>query len=147
MNTLIAFITDEHLGQFQPVQCEMTYVNHLPVDEGWTARKDLPNVIVPWSGSTTGTYLPDVEDARLAWQYRFDEGGKPLGRLYVEVQSAIRAKDRLQLYILQLIGRGAPMGLGVDGVVAFTDRAHEWIVNGFTAITTERMHTIWERQL
>jgi uncharacterized protein (TIGR04255 family) len=146
LGVLLAFIAEYDLGEFQPVQCELIYFNHLFAGQGWNARSDLANVLAPWSGRTTEAYLPDLEDARLAWQYRFVEQERPLGRLHVSLQSAFRTADGLPLFVLELTGRGAPIGKGVDGVLAFTDRAHEWIVNGFTAITTEHMHTIWERQ-
>ncbi len=145
LEQFLDFIRQEDLGEFQPLQCEVTYVNHLFMGEGWESRTDLPNVLTVWSGETSESYLPPIEEANLNWQYRMDEGGGPMGRLYVQVQPAIRTRDRLPLFRLNLIGRGAPTVDGVPGVLAFTDRAHEWIVRGFTAITTDRMHRMWRR--
>lgn len=146
LDVLLAFIAEHNLGAFEPAQCELVYVNHLLAGRGWAARSELANVLAPWSGRTSAPYLPDLEDVRLSWQYRFEEAERPLGRLHVNLQSAVRTTDRLPLFALTLTGRGAPVGTGVEGVLGFTDRAHAWIVHGFTAITTERMHTLWERQ-
>ena len=141
----LEFVTKHGLGGFEPTQCELTYVNHLVAGQGWQDLRDLPNVIALWSGRASEPYLPDIEDAGLVWQYRFEENSVPVGRLNVQLQSAFRNSDSARLLNLQLLGRGAPLGSGLDGVLAFTDRAHEWIVRGFTAITTEHMHRIWER--
>ena len=142
---LLQFFDDESLGEFEPTQCEVTYVNQLPAGEGWTVKNELPRILAPWSGATTESYLPDLEDASLAWQYRFDNGKTPLGRLHVQLNSAVR-KDGVSLFVLQLVARGGPVGEGVEGVLEFTDHAHEWIVNGFTAITTRDMHDLWKRE-
>jgi uncharacterized protein (TIGR04255 family) len=146
LSVFLDFASEMQLGDFEPTQCELTYVNHIFAGQQWKTLGDLSDVVSVWSGRTADASLPDPEDVRLAWQYRFDERGKPLGRLHVKVQSAFRTSDRLPVIVLQLLGRGAPVGSGVEGVLAFADRAHEWIVRGFTALTTERMHAVWERQ-
>jgi uncharacterized protein (TIGR04255 family) len=146
LNVFLSFVAENSLGEFEPRQCELTYINHIFAGSGWATRSDLPQILTLWSGNSSEPYLPDLEDAQLAWQYRFDESGIPLGRLHVQLQSAVRQVDNLPLFILELTGRGAPIGSGIEGVLAFTDRAHEWIVRGFTAMTTEQMHAIWERQ-
>ena len=146
LSLFLEFIREERLGEFSPQQCELTYINHLVAGTGWRQRSEIAQVIRPWSGETSEPYLPVLEDSRLSWQYRFDENAKPLGRLHVQFQSGVRVSDRTPVFVLNLIGRGAPLSNDTEGVLAFTDRAHEWIVRGFTAITTERMHTVWERE-
>jgi hypothetical protein len=146
LGVFLDFASELQLGDFEPTQCELTYVNNLFAGPQWKTLGDLSALVSVWTGRTTDASLPEPEDVRLAWQYRFDEGGKPSGRLHAKVQSAFRASDRLPVILLQLLGRGAPMGSGIAGVLAFADRAHEWIVRGFTALTTERMHALWERQ-
>jgi uncharacterized protein (TIGR04255 family) len=141
----LGFVAEQELGGFEPTQCELTYVNHLPAGQGWQDLRDLPKIVAPWSGVTSEAHLPDIEDIRFAWQHRFDEDGAPIGRVHVQLQSAFRVSNGARLLNLQLLGRGAPLGNGLDGVLAFTDRAHEWIVRVFTAITTEHMHEVWER--
>jgi len=146
LESFLEFATRNELGGFEPTQCELTYVNHLVSALGGGEHGELSKVLSVWSGKTTETYLPKVEDARLAWQYRFEENSSPIGRLHVQVKSAMRTRDRTPLLVWELTGRGAPLGLGVEGVLSFTDRSHEWIVRGFTALTTDHMHRIWERQ-
>lgn len=144
LGLLEAFIRDNELGDFQPTQCEVTYVNHIPQGQGWQRRADLSNVLTTWTGATSEGSLPEAEDARLAWQYRLGESS-PLGRLHVQLQSATRKRDGIPIFALQLTARGTPTNEGIRGVLEFNDLAHEWIVRGFTAITTAQMHELWER--
>jgi uncharacterized protein (TIGR04255 family) len=146
LHRFLDFAAEYALGEFVPLQCELTYVNHVIADRGRGAPQDLSNMITLWSGETSEAYLPEPEDVRLAWQYKFEESNAALGRLHVHLQPALRTADRTPLLMLQLLARGAPAGDGIEGVLAFADRAHEWIVRGFTAITTENMHRVWERQ-
>jgi uncharacterized protein (TIGR04255 family) len=143
----LAFARERDLGRFEPNQCELTYVNHFHEGREGNDVGSLPNILTAWRGESEATFLPKIEDTRLAWQYRFDdERGQPLGRLHVMLNSAVRTADDRRILALQLVGRGAPQGDGVDGVLVFADRAHEWIVRGFTDVTTERMHELWERE-
>ena len=146
LESFLAFAAERQLGAFEPTQCELIYVNHLVAGQEWATVSDLPDVLRPWTGTARGMSLPDVEDVRLAWQYRFGGEGRPLGRLHVQLHSAVRTVDARQVFALQLTARGAPGEGGVDGVLAFTDKAHEWVVNGFADITTDRMHQRWGRQ-
>lgn len=142
----LSFVRENQLGDFEPTQCELTYVNHVPAGRDWSTPGDLANVLALWSGRTSEPFLPVPEEIRLAWQYRFEENGTPLGRLHVHVQSASRKSDQSPLLVLQLTGRGSPLGQDVEGVMRFLDKSHEWIVRGFTALTTDRMHKVWERR-
>jgi len=146
LNQFLVFVSEQELGDFTPTQCELTYVNHVPSRDGWSSRDELSNVLATWSNEPSrGFDLPPIEDLRFQWQYQFQELSKPLGRLHVHVHSAVRTSDRTPILVLQLTARGAPLGGDVGGVLAFSDRAHEWIVRAFTTVTTERMHKLWER--
>jgi uncharacterized protein (TIGR04255 family) len=146
LGIFIDFVHASQLGEFEPTQCEVIYVNHLPAGDARAPRLELSSIVAAWSGNASGQYLPDIEDARLAWQYRFEEDGAPLGRLHVQLNTAVREPDSQFVVALQLTGRGDPGGSDLDSVLRFTDRAHEWIVNGFAEITTPGMHQLWERQ-
>lgn|SRR5574341_1254854 len=146
LELFVGFLSDNDLDDFEPTQCELTYVNHITVEHGWHGYRDLPTVLASWSGKTTEPSLPDVEDMKIASSYRLEENGAPIGRLHVQATSAIRKKDNSPALVLQLTARGAPLGDGINGTISFSDRAHEWIARAFTSLTTPHMHRIWERQ-
>lgn len=146
LGVFLAFIAERELGDFEATQCEVIYVNHLPVQEELAPARGIPEILTVWTGTGSGSYLPEVEDVRLGWQYRFEENGKPQGRLHVQAQSVVRDAESSVLFAIQMTGRGAPAAGDVASILAFADQAHEWIVNGFAAITTGSMHLHWGRQ-
>ncbi len=147
LGIFINFVSENDLGDFRPTQCELIYVNHLEEGREWTRPQDLTRILVPLAEKVPEDWpLPEVEDVRLAWQYRYGSNESPLGRLHVLLNSGERKSEPGSVFVMQLIGRGAPQVPGMEGVLAFTDMAHQWITKGFAAITTERMHRLWERE-
>lgn len=72
-------------------------------------------------------------------------GSCPVGRLHVELRPGTRKSDDAKLFVLTLTARGEPPSPDAAGLLAFHDLGHEWIVRGFTDLTTERMHEEWGR--
>lgn len=147
LDEFLAFVHERDLGAFEATQCEVIYVNHLERGREWTEPQDIADVLAPLSGSRSrGASLPPVEDIRLAWQYRYDVGGRPFGRLHVLLNSAERVQDGVPLFVLQMLARGAPSAGNPSAVLAFADQAHAWITRAFADLTTTDMHSIWERE-
>ncbi len=146
LNTFRQFIRNENLGEFIPNQCEVTYVNHIVLGEGWENHGQLDEVITVWSPHYSDDFLSKPEGVRFAVRYVIpDKTGAPLGRLHVSIEPGYRTIDEKPIFILRLTARGRPDGEGSEGVFRFLDRGHEWIVRGFASITTQRMHKIWGR--
>lgn len=143
LDLFLEFLETENIGRLEPTQAELTYVNHIPAEKGLDS--DLERVLAPWSGSVSEPFLPSIEDAQLFWQYKFEENGKPIGRLHIQLQTALSSANR-RLLTIAMTGRGAPIGTGSAGALRLTDKAHEWIVRGFTSLTTDQMHNLWERE-
>lgn len=144
-NILRDFLIDEGLEEPTPELAELTYVNHLHAGERGKPRDSISRFLRYWQ-EPAGTILrSSPEEASLRAQYVMQAGGQPVGRLYVELESAYRRRDNAPIYILNMIARGAVADRTLNGTLAFLDQAHFWIVRGFTDITTSEMHDIWER--
>lgn len=92
-------------------------------------------------------YLPPVEDTQIQQRFRLnDEGGAPIGRLYVIAVPALAPQTQRPIYLLTMLARGRP-GPGdlPENALSFLDRAHDLIVHGFEEVTTDDMHTIWRK--
>jgi uncharacterized protein (TIGR04255 family) len=139
------FAKSQGIGEITPLQCELTYVNHLPAGDGWTDLTDIPKIFTQLAGVQPGSELPAVEEMLHASTYVMREGELPIGRLHAQIRSTFRINDGSPMLEFQLVGRGAPIGSGLEGVLTLTDKAHAWIVNGFTALTTDQMHSEWRR--
>ncbi len=139
----LAFIEEEKkLGKVVPNQWEVTYVNHIYQGEGWDTLRDLPRLFRPWSGQTTECYLQPPETAEFKLSYAFPENH---GRLHVRLDLRFRRPDNRKLLRLELTARGKLASAEVDDLLQGLDLGREWIVRGFTDLTTPEAHKLWER--
>ena len=140
------FVTRERLGDLQPNQGELTYVNHLVSGPGWERHGELGKILTFFEPEYTDPFLPELEEARVSGAYVIPgSDGEPLGRLRFSVDPAYRRSDGKPIIVLNLVARGKSDGEGTDGIMKFLDTGHEWIVRGFAAITTVEMQKIWGR--
>ena len=141
-----AFLAGEGIKGFAINQAEVTYINHIISGDAWRKHSELSNVVSPWSGRFSDGFLSELEDENIVARFRIpDAEGKPIGRLQVELQSAFRKSDQLPIFVLSLTARGKPQGDGIAEAFSFLDIGREWIVRGFTSMTTAEMHRIWRR--
>jgi uncharacterized protein (TIGR04255 family) len=144
LETFQSFLNAEKLGPLVPTQCEITYVNHIPVRPADIGNPE--QIVSTWARKYTDDYLSQPEDVRFFARYRMNNNdGTPAGRLNVSLQPATRSSDRSPLYVLTLTGRGAPPHQDLNSVFVLFDTQHEWIVRGFTSLTTPEMHLTWKR--
>lgn len=145
--TFRTFLAREQLGELVPNQCELTYVNHIVAGQGWERHGQLGEVLTAFRPEYSDAFLSEPEDARVAIRYIIpDEAGEPLGRLHVTVEPVYQHDDAQPMFLMKLTARGRPDGEGDEGVFRFLDTGREWIVRGFTSITTPALHGIWRRQ-
>jgi len=148
---LLAFLSEENLVQPEISQAEVGYINPIPV-ASLGEQRDLSRLVAPWSGHFSDAFLSHPEDTRLGLRFRIPHPttGEPIGRLYVEVNSAVHRPlgvgGEEEVYLVQLFARGRPIGAGLEGALAFLDVGHDWVVRGFTSLTTEPMQREWGKQ-
>lgn len=140
---LRTFLLDRGFEEPRPIQCEVVYVNHIVAGPAWSDWGDLSEVFRGWASMTTD-FLPKVEEASCSAHYVIEQDGKPIGRLHADLSPGTRISDNAKLFVLTMTVRGEPVN-SEDDLLAFHDLGHEWIVRGFTDLTTERMHEEWER--
>src|SRR5579859_5103817 len=132
------FLADEGIGEVRVNQCEVTYVNHIVSGEGWQELGDIDRIFTFWKQPA----MPAPGKAGdFGIHVRFpirDEHDRPIGRLHLDIQPALRASDNLPMYVMNLTARGQ-YGKGFE----FFDIGRKWIVKSFEQLTTELMHQIW----
>jgi len=140
------FLKSEKLSSLNPTLCEITYVNHIVGSGVWHGHSELHKVIPSVTPRLSNTFLPLPEDMQFAARYIIHNQNKsPLGRLYVSVEPRFLMADMTPIFLIRLTARGAPQGLGNQGIIKTLDIGHEWIVQAFTALTSVEMHKVWER--
>lgn len=90
LSKLEGLVASEQLGDIIPVQCEITYVNHIRTEFNSDLLGDPSRVATVWSGRYSDGYLPRPEDVGFSIRDRMTNAdGKVLGRLHVALQRRI----------------------------------------------------------
>jgi uncharacterized protein (TIGR04255 family) len=137
------FLTQQSFRSPDVVQCEVSYINHIPKGQGWHAADDWKEVFTRSGVTRPPAFLPSPESFRLNANYVMPANR---GRLRIAANPAIRLSDQQEVIVLTLTARGRPASSTVADVIKWIDMGHEWVVRGFADFTSEKMHKIWERQ-
>ncbi|MCL5046696.1 MAG: TIGR04255 family protein [Actinobacteria bacterium] len=140
------FTNNFNLGELKPIQYELTYINHFLEGELWVNTLDLRDIMPTfcWRQQTSNDAFLPVPDG-VGWVLRFPHKACQ-GHLHMALKQGKRTTDSKRLFILDLTVRGKPSSLGRDAMKEWFDSAREWIVRGFTDITSGDAHKIWERE-
>lgn len=142
--TFRSFCQDEGLEQPQVNQLEITYINHIPVGEGWQQLADWGRVFPDLRWRNGHQFLPGPESA--VWRASFLLPNAQ-GRLHVSLRHAIRTKDNCQVLLCELTARGMAGSLDDTGLHDWFELGHEWIVRGFADLASaEIQEQVWRRR-
>lgn len=141
--TFIGFLKETGLSTPQVNQYELTYINH--IIEGHDAfpigiEQFLP--MFSWKSARSTRFLPDPRSVNFISQFPMPDSK---GILHVTVKHGRRVSDRKGLLVLDLTARG-PGRKDWSDMGEWFSTAHEWIVRGFTDLTSPAAHKTWERQ-
>jgi uncharacterized protein (TIGR04255 family) len=137
------FLDEEKLGSVNPQKCELTYINHIPVKEGWESLGKISEIFRDVAWSLNERFLPPPTGLGGNVVFPLPNG---YGRLNVTLQNASRKIDKLPIFIFQLTATGLGADKSMDAVWEWFGVAHEWIVRGFTDLTEGSIQKdIWQR--
>ena len=137
------FVAEHDIGDISVQQCELTYVNDILKGEGWDSFEDSLRLFAPWWKDGSDGFLPTLETLSVAGSFQLPDQA---GRLHFNMQHAKRGIDEKETIKLRLVARGRPAS-GDDGdILAWMDLGHEWIVRGFTDLTSSYAHKLWGRK-
>ena len=112
---------------------EMTYVNHIFKEEGWSTPGDIGKVFPVISFQKKSDFLPPP--ASLGSNMVFDLK-QARGRLHVSCRHAkLLEGEKRELFRLELVARGRPERTDPEGLLLWFSEAREWIVRGFADLT------------
>jgi len=140
----VAFTKKNELGEIVPTQLELTYVNHIPPEHGWSSLSEVGQFFPDFLWRGDARYLPVPE--ALNWKTQFIMSEE--GRLHASLQSARRRDDpQKELLRFDLTARGLPAKFSDAHIRRWYDKANEWIVDGFIDLTAKPIQeTVWGRQ-
>ncbi len=126
--TLQGFCDEQGFEQPQINQLEVTYINHIPAQEGWDSPKDIGRVFVDFDWKAGDRFLPAPE--AVAWKMAFPMPERR-GRLHVSVRQAVRRAENTPVLLCELIARGMPADGSDSSIESWLSLGREWIVRGF----------------
>jgi uncharacterized protein (TIGR04255 family) len=123
-----------------PNQCEITYVNQMPLqdDTGQSIPKSFYFKKIDLSLDE------DVSDLNLNLRKTITKDGKPIGRLFVDCATGVDSTGQPVLG-LNLTARGAPQQPSRSSSVEFLQNARVLIDTTFVSFTSEAAHKKWGR--
>ncbi len=138
------FVESRKLGSVEVLQCEVTYVNDLVRGQDWSEFRQALELFSYWSGHGSDGFLPLPEMLIKAASFVMVHRQ---GRLHFNTQRAVRSIDQKEVIKFNLFARGQPKSGSDEDVLAWIDLGREWIVRGFTDLTTKKAHQLWKRRL
>lgn len=133
----VDFIGSQKLGELNPNQWEVTYLNHIPKGTVWTSPADW-TFFRPLCSASTHTPVT-LESFGGEWHYVIPE---KRGRLHVALQHG--EKDGLAIIVLTLTARGPlPEKANRECVLESLDFGRGIIVRSFEKLMTDEANTYW----
>ena len=140
--TFRAFVVDNQLGEIRPNQYEVTYINHIVESEGaFPVAIEEYAPVFSWKSAPSIGFLPKPTGLTMDLRFPLPE---QRGTLHVTFKHGRRHSDNRDVLILDVTARGAAKPDGSDMEEWFA-LAHEWIVRGFTDLTSAVAHKRWGR--
>ncbi len=141
------FLQQQNLGDLRPVQCEVAYVNHIRPEGVWESPGELSKVLPTFATHEGARFLPPLEQALIHATYVMNDEGIPVGRLHVQVQPGSDPRSGDPIIVLTLTARGQVVGPTKEAIDRFLSLGHEWIVRGFTELTSKEMREVWRQHV
>jgi uncharacterized protein (TIGR04255 family) len=137
-----SFVAEHRLGEFEVLEYELTYINHVLEQEGWNFPASIGRVIDHLAWKTERyRFLP--QPSLVNWQASFEFPEGP-GVLWARLNPAKDTKEGKDLLVLELSARGLPAEAPLDEIRNWFSHAHRWVVRGFEDLTTdEAQKMLW----
>lgn len=139
------FLDENRLGVIEPLQYEMTYINHIPKGEGWGDLSEIQNIFPDFSfRNRKARFLPTPSG--INWKTTFTLPEK-VGRMHVLIRQVRVRETGLPLLMMDLTVRGISANKSLEVMGEWFDLAREWIVRGFADLTGEEVQkNIWKKR-
>jgi len=141
-NLFTRFVSERKLGDLQLTRYEVTYVNHLVEEQAgaFPIAIEKYSPLLKLRQPTAGQFLPSPKS--LLAELQFDIAKEKV--LRVSLKQGVRATDQKEVMQLDLSARSTAQSDGSD-MMEWLEIAHEWIVRGFTDLTSSEAHRLWSR--
>lgn len=144
LDTIEIFFNECEFGKLNPIEYELSYINHFEKGREWNTIDDLKKIFTDFNWrQTQERFLPNPDN--ISWQTNFSLPENK-GILIVSLKQALRQEDNLPLFVFELSARGIHEPIDRQSILRWFNLAREWIVRGFTDLTTPEIQKYWEKE-
>jgi uncharacterized protein (TIGR04255 family) len=133
------FAKGQGLAEPKPTRYELTYVNE--IDSLGSIGIEQAVKLFDWR-AVNAEFLPDPQATNIAWSFPLPDGK---GLMNVSTNRLTRPDGRSA--VLLTLACSGPSGSEKFSLNDWFETAHEWIVRGFTDLTTPEAQRIWNREV
>jgi uncharacterized protein (TIGR04255 family) len=143
LDSFQAFLKDEAFSELKLTEYELSYINHIPQGDGWHSIDQIESLLPDLCWRTHERFLSSPN--RLGWTLSIPLPEEK-GELNVKLNQAMRKKDNVPIFILDLTARGPVREQLRESLWEWFEVAHQWIVFGFADLTSREVQdSIWKR--
>jgi uncharacterized protein (TIGR04255 family) len=136
------FVAENSLGALNPTIWELTYTNHMFIDEAPNSMAELFKDL-HWKRDAD-RFLP--EPVNPVWAATFNMPNDS-GTLVAKFGNGRVQGEEKNVQVLELAARGPVKDRSETAMKEWFDLAREWIVRGFTDLTSKEAHDLWGREV
>lgn len=138
------FLGEHDIGNLNPTECELIYINHIPQGDSWHSSADFGKIFPDFNWRSSITRFLSLP-SHITWRTSF-----PLpenkGFLNIKLEHGHRKIDEMPILVLELKANGLGADKSLNAIWKWFGLAHEWIVRGFADITGSSVqNTVWQR--
>jgi uncharacterized protein (TIGR04255 family) len=138
------FLQETNLEEINPIQYELTYVNHIVQGEGWNNFQDIEKIFPFLSSHFYQQESLDLE--AINWRLTFSLPGRA-GRLHIVIRNGIRQQDRKPVLLFELVARSMGENQSLNQFEQWFNLAHRQVVKTFNQLTSQGIkENIWKYQ-
>jgi uncharacterized protein (TIGR04255 family) len=146
LSTFKEFLAREKLGEIQPLQYEIVYVNIISTGLGDRKLTDIGRVFpdITWRNSQE-RFL--VKPETINWNAAFLLPDNK-GRVHVNIRTLKPIDDQEQKFLMDITVRGIDRNqTSLEGLPDWFNLAHDWVVQSFTDLTSPEMqNVVWSKK-
>ncbi len=138
-------IEEMEIGALNPLQYELTYIDHLMHGEGWDTLNDAGKIYNLFVASeSSDSYWSGADSVFLRTSFPIQSLN---GRLYVAISHRVRVSDKKQTLQTDFTMRGLTQNSQFGAMITWFELAHNKIRKKFISMFTEDIQTrIWEKK-